>query len=473
MNPHALDLAALADLSSETWLAFLARRRWFPAGARAVRLVGAARVGADAALCLLAADAERPWTTQVLLHTQRVDGAGPHEHVPTNSIRLRSDGAEIALVEASDAPELFVALAAGLRAGASFPGDGASWTARVGSPICAGALAGARLVGGEQSNTAAVLGEAGVLKLFRRIEVGRHPEIELGRFLTARKFRHAPALLAELTVETGEGSAAAGVLHAFLPGRVDGWTFALSRPDMTGPARTLGAATRALHEALTTDDESTGLATRAVVAADRARWVKGLRQTASAALSRLAHRYRELPQEARELAELTATRSEALLADAEERLRAAAGVQIRIHGDYHLGQVLYDPSSGAWSILDFEGEPTRPLVERSLRQLPQRDVAGMLRSFAYAALVGGGGKAWEEATSAAFLAGYDAAASPGSPLPAAQASPLLRACVIERSFHELAYELDYRPQFAWIPLTSLVALSEAVALPPWPRASQF
>ncbi|WAS94976.1 phosphotransferase [Nannocystis punicea] len=470
----ALDLAALADLSSETWLAFLAGRRWFPAGARAVKLVGVARVGADAALCLLAAEAERPWTTQVLLRTQLIDGAGPHEHVPKNSIEVPCEGARLALVEASDAPEVFVALAAALRAGAGFPGQGAHWTARAsGRPICAGALAGVRLVGGEQSNTAAVLGEAGVLKLFRRIEVGRHPEIEVGRFLTARGFPHAPPLLAELTVETGEGTAAAGVLHAFLPGRVDGWTYALARADMTGPARALGAATRALHEALTTDDESTGMATRAVVAADRARWVVGLRQTAAAALGRLAHRYRGLPPEVRALAEVAASRSEALLADAEERLRTAAGVQIRIHGDYHLGQVLYDPSANTWAILDFEGEPTRPLAERSLRQLPQRDVAGMLRSFAYASLVGKGGRAWEEATSAAFLAGYDAAATPGSPLPAAQSSPLLRACVIERSYHELAYELDYRPDFAWVPLQSLVALSEAIPSQTWPRASQF
>ncbi|MCY1010055.1 phosphotransferase [Nannocystis pusilla] len=267
--------------------------------------------------------------------------------------------------------------------------------------------------------------------------------------------------------------AAAGVLHAFLPGRVDGWTYALGCADMTGPARALGAATRALHEALATDDEASGMATRAVVAADRARWVAGLRQTAAAALGRLANRYRGLPTEIRALAEVAASRSEALLADAEERLRTAAGVQIRIHGDYHLGQCLYDPTAGQWAILDFEGEPTRPLAERSLRQLPQRDVAGMLRSFAYAGMVGKGGRAWEEATSAAFLAGYDAAAKPGSQLPAAQASPLLRACVIERSYHELAYELDYRPDFAWVPLQSLVALSEASTLPAWPRASQF
>jgi predicted trehalose synthase len=466
-----LDLAALRRVPSATWLEFLAGRRWFPAGARGVRLIGAAKVGPDAALCLLVAEAERPWTAQALLQTWVKGETGPKGHVP-RTMSMAGDGEPLALVEASDAPAAFLGLAERLRGGGGFVGEGARWSARVhGDPLPAATLTPIRPIGGEQSNTAVVLGAVGVLKLFRRVECGRHPELELGRFLTARRFPHAPPLLAELTVETAEGSAAAGVLHAFLPGRVDGWTFALGQRDMTGPARALGAATRALHEALTTDDEASGLATRAIVAADRARWVAGLRATAAAALGRLATRYRELPAEARALAEKAAGRSEALLLDAEERLRAAAGVQIRIHGDYHLGQVLYDMSSKSWAILDFEGEPTRPLAERALRQLPQRDVAGMLRSFAYAALVGGGGPAWEAASAAAFLAGYDAAAAPGSPLPAATGSPLLRACVIERCFHELAYELDYRPQQAWIPLTSLVSLGEALPSPARPRPS--
>lgn len=453
-----LDLAALAELSSETWLRFLRRRRWFPAGARSVRLVGAAPVGLDAALCLLAAEAERPWTTQALLWKVAKETCA-NEHASRDILVARPAGAEVALVEAGDAPEAFAALAVGLRGGARFAGAGACWTARVTAPWGDGASV--RVVGTDQSNTAVVLGEAGVFKLYRRVEVGPHPEIELGRFLTARGFRFAPPLLAELSVETGEGPAAAGVVHAFLPGRVDGWTYALGRADVRAEARTLGAATRALHETLAAADEESGLAARAVAAGDRERWVQALRTTAKVALGRLAGCHPDLPPRAQALADLVAAHSEALLADAEERLRAAAGVQIRIHGDYHLGQVLFDMSSGTWSILDFEGEPTRPLAERCLRQLPLRDVAGMLRSFAYAGMVGGGGPAWERATADAFLAGYDGAALPGSPLVPARASPLLRACVLERTFHELAYELDYRPQHAWIPLQSLVALVQS------------
>lgn len=450
-----LDVAVLAGLSSETWLEFLGRRRWFPAGARAVRLIGAAPVGPDAALCLLAVAAERPWMTQVLVRCMPQETCS-EGHVVKDI--LLPEG--LALVEAGDAPEVFAALAPGLRAGADYPGLGARWTARA----CGAATSAPwaenrrmRVIGTDQSNTAVVFGEAAIFKLYRRVEVGPHPEVELGRFLTARGFPFAPPLLAELSVETAGGRVAAGVVHAYLPGRVDGWSYALGRADMSAEARALGAATRALHEALASGDTDSRLTAQAIADADRERWVRALRSTAAVALERLAPCRPDLPAQAQALADVVASASESLLAEAEARLRAAAGVQIRIHGDYHLGQVLFDMSTKAWSILDFEGEPTRPLAERCLPQLPQRDVAGMLRSFAYAATVGGGGPAWECATAAAFLDGYDAAALPGSPLTPARASPLLRACVLERTFHELAYELDYRPQHAWIPLESLAA----------------
>ncbi|HEY8375950.1 MAG TPA: phosphotransferase [Nannocystis sp.] len=445
----------LFKLSSETWLEFLEQRRWFPAGARAVRLVGAAPLGDEAALCLLAIAAGRPWMTQVLLKSVPLE-EDPERHGGKDML-VRCAARERALVEAVDAPEVFAALHASLRAGARLAGRGASWIARATTTWADDGCV--RVIGADQSNTAVVFGEAGIFKLYRRVEVGPHPEIELGRFLTARGFPFAPPLLAELSVETDEGPAAAGVVHAYLPGRVDGWTYALGRDDMRAEARALGVATRALHEALASGDAEGWLSARPIAAADRERWVQALRATAAIALERLAASRPDLPARAQALADAVAAASEALLADAQARLRGATGVQIRVHGDYHLGQVLFDTSSGTWSILDFEGEPTRPLAERCRRQLPLRDVAGMLRSFAYAGMVGGGGPAWERATSEAFLAGYDEAAEPGSPLPPAQASPLLRACLLERTFHELAYELDYRPQHAWIPLESLAAMA--------------
>ncbi len=443
-----MDAAALFGLSSGTWLELLAGRRWFPARADGARLVGAAPVGEAAALALLAVDGPRPWVCQALLVE-----AGEREGHGEEDRSLRVGGRRV--VEADDAPGAFAALAPLLRAGGAVAGPGATWTASPTGAAWPAGGDGARRVGGEQTNTAVVLGEAGLFKLLRRVEVGPHPELELGRLLTARGFPHVPPLLTALTVETADGVAAAGSVHAYLPGRIDGWTRAIGQgaEDMSREAASLGAATRALHEALASDR-------RPVREADGARWAAALRATAAGALGRLAERRELLALRDRAAARRVEARGAALVAEAEARLRAASGVKTPIHGDYHLGQVLLDPRDGGWTIHDFEGEPSRPLVERGRRQLPLRDVAGMLRSIAYAALVGGGGEAWERAVSAAFLAGYDGAAPAGSALPPAQGSPLLAACVVWRAFYELGYELDYRPEHAWIPLAGLATAGE-------------
>lgn len=445
---------ALAALSSEAWLGFLAGRRWFPAGARGAHLLGAAPLGGSAALALVAVDAPRPYTAQVLLDMS--DPSCPPEHLHEGGTRALRLGPGRAAREAADAPAAFAALEPALRRGGAFAGARARWVATPVGPGWRDPGGPARRAAAETSNTSVVFGESAFFKLFRRVEPGRHPELELGRYLTARRFPHCPPLLAELLVETDAGPAAAGTLHAFLPGRTLGWALALARgrSDMSQEASSLGAATRALHEALAAADGD--LAPAPVRPEDRARWSAGLRDQAEAALGRLTTAsLPELRAQARE----AAARARLLVADADERLRAADGLQIRVHGDYHLGQVLYEPSSRSWSILDFEGEPSRPLAERARPQLPLRDLASMVRSFGYAAIVGGGGSAWEQATRAAFIAGYDAAAPPGSPLPRAEGSPLLRACVIERVLYELAYELDYRPENAWIPLSAILAMA--------------
>lgn len=475
---EALAAAVLQGLPAAAWLAFLQGRRWFPAGARSVRALGTARVGEDAALVLLGVEADAPWTTQVLLTVQEdmPQEAGPEGQEPPRALlRFTTPEGPRALIEASDRPEAFAALIPVLAGGEALVGEGASWSAlRIGEGWTGPQSPGVRRIGGEQSNTALVLGGTALFKLFRRIEPGLHPEIEIGRFLALRGFPYSPALLTALAVEGPGGRAAAGALHAFLPGRVDGWTHALARcaeelADDDGTtlfaaqARSLGAATRALHETLASDPGDPAFAPRPALDEDRARWVASLRATAGQALTQLAARKDGLPESARALAETALAQGTSGLAPAEAALLSGSGTQIRIHGDYHLGQVLFDPSHGTWSLLDFEGEPSRPLAERALPQLPLRDVAGMLRSFAYAAAAAGGGTpgraaAWERAVADAFVAGYDAAAAPDSQLPQAHGSPLLRACVVERAFYELLYELEYRPHNAWIPLQAIAAL---------------
>jgi predicted trehalose synthase len=459
-----LDPETLAGVSPEAWLQFLEGRRWFPTGATSARLVAAAPLAPDVALALVAVGAARPWVCQLLLVAQDMsEWTGSGEQVRKDRPRALVQHGEVAVIEACDAPQAFSALAPALRGGVSLGGQGARWAAEAVAGGFAGEAGEVVRIGGEQSNTAVVFAGAALFKLFRKIEAGKHPELEIGRHLTAKKFPHSPPLLAALTVETDEGPATAGVLHAYLSGQIDGWAHAIGRTavEMAPEAQRLGAATRAMHEVLATGDLPDELTPHAVIEADRERWAEGLRATAAGALGRLAERRSRLSPRAQRHAEELLARSGQVVAAAEEKLRAAAGVKIRVHGDYHLGQVLFDPTHGSWMILDFEGEPSRPLAERRLRQVPLRDVAGMLRSFGYAAQVGGHGEVWERTVCEAFLAGYDAAAAPGSPVPAAQGSPLLDACLIERAFYELSYELDYRPDNAWIPLAAILALAVA------------
>lgn len=459
MTAAILDPAALAGVTSEAWLEFLDGRRWFPAGATEVRLTASAPLAPDVALALLHVDAARPWTCQVLLVAQDMSsGAWSSDQGRKDRPRALLQAGEVAVIEAGDAPQAFAALAPALRGGARLDGRGARWSTEVVAGGFSGAAGEVTRIGGEQSNTAVVFGGAALFKLFRKIESGPHPELEIGRHLTAKRFPYSPPLLSTLMVETDAGPAAAGVLHTYLAGRLDGWTHAIGRSagEMAPEAQKLGAATRAMHELLATSDLPDELAPHAVVEADRERWAEGLRETAAGALGRLAERRSRLSPRAQRHAEELLARSGQVVAAAEERLRGAAGIKIRVHGDYHLGQVLFEPNTAEWMILDFEGEPSRPLAERRLRQVPLRDVAGMLRSFGYAAQVGGHGEVWERTVCEAFLAGYDAAAAPGSPVPAAQDSQLLDACLVERAFYELSYELDYRPDNAWIPLAAIV-----------------
>ena len=134
------------------------------------------------------------------------------------------------------------------------------------------------------------------------------------------------------------------------------------------------------------------------------------------------------------------------------------GQRIRHHGDYHLGQVLHT-ADGGWRIIDFEGEPARPLAERRAKHHPLRDVAGMLRSFAYAAAVatadapGPQRASWERAMRTAFLTGYDPALTTES-----DQAGLLALFEAEKLFYELAYELGSRPDWVWIPLAGITDL---------------
>jgi maltose alpha-D-glucosyltransferase/alpha-amylase len=393
------------------------------------------------------------------------------------------------LFDATEDAEFRAALGRAFEMGASF-GQGA--TRFVVEPIEGSAscfpLPESRLGSAEQSNTSILYGDRAILKLFRRLEPGMNPDVEIGRFLTARAhFPHTPALLGTARIEGADGASIAGMLQRFMPGSVDAWhhvletgraDFATNRSsgDSSGDssrdssgnavardAERLGAVTRALHEALASDTRDPDFAPEPASDEDVARWAASTRESVAhaAKLAASSGRASELGDE---------RRYGQLVGEIERAVRGDAGARIRHHGDYHLGQVLRT-AEGEFMVIDFEGEPARPLVERRRKHNALRDVAGMLRSFGYAAATlasSAGGEVdearlerWEGEARDAFLRGYFGAGDRSSFLPRTResADALIRLFEIEKVFYELAYELDNRPDWSWIPRRGIQRLT--------------
>jgi maltose alpha-D-glucosyltransferase/alpha-amylase len=331
--------------------------------------------------------------------------------------------------------------------------------------------------GAEQSNTSIVYGQRAILKLYRRVEPGTHPEVEICRFLTTRtNFRGTPPLLGVLHLRGPAGETVAGMLQAFVPHAVDGWRHVLASladsdgrcdaPDTLGvEIEALGRLTAELHAALASAPDDPDFAPSPTQDADIQRWREAADAQLTASLARLAARRDSLPP----TTAASATRLTDHAAHLRERLTvpiraAAVGPRSRVHGDYHLGQVLH--ARDGWRIIDFEGEPARPLQERRALEHPLRDVAGMLRSFAYAGAVaarheraepgepGPCADEWAQALRTAFLRGYDPTLADDP-----QRGALLALFETQRLCYELSYELGSRPDWAWIPLRDLAARS--------------
>lgn len=305
-------------------------------------------------------------------------------------------------------------------------------------------VTGSRVLTGEQSNTSIVFEEDGqptiILKLFRTLHHGENPDVTVQRALSNAGSPYVPRFLGSLDVEWPDVGRGSGVAHGtlafaqeFLPGVRDGWAIALEEArdnrDFTSAARDLGTAIAGVHGALGAA-LPTIEATRDDVAATGIAWQR-----------RLAIAAAEVPAVADRLSAITDVYATAL-ARPWPRLQ-------RIHGDLHLGQVLAVPNGG-WRIVDFEGEPLRPMEERAIPDLPLRDVAGMLRSFDYAGAVGGGPDGWAAGCRAAFLDAYSR--SEGS----VDLDPvLLGALVLDKAVYESIYEARNRPDWLPVPLAGI------------------
>lgn len=308
-----------------------------------------------------------------------------------------------------------------------------------------------KVLSGEQSNSSVIVDDgvsAAIVKFFRVLSAGRNPEVEVGAALSAARTSEVPATLGWVT---GEWEAPAGpaqgelaVAHEFLAGGRDAWRLAVEAAgagvDFTAEAHALGHATATVHRRLA---ETLGVSAEAVPGGVIAPGV--------------AQRVRQAWTEARAAVGPYEEALESLLNDLEGV--PAGGLQ-RIHGDLHLGQILQVPGSGGpdrWAILDFEGEPLRPISERNFPDAPLRDVVGMLRSFDYAAGAAERERAdarvpesWVDDCAEAFLAGY----SEVTPGRIDRKSPLFVALWLDKALYEVVYELRNRPGWLAIPVNA-------------------
>jgi maltose alpha-D-glucosyltransferase/alpha-amylase len=496
--------AALGALTSDVLLRFLAKQRWYAiksAASACARLIdsvvapwGGGRY-AFARIGVTADNAEHVY--QLPLAILSSSNGAPESAVITY---IDVDGNRLAVVDAVHDAQFRLGLANAVAAGHSANNADAHWTARPAGArrLTFGDQTPSRVGSAEQSNSSIVVGESAIVKLFRLLKPGVHPDVEVTDFLTTRTaFANTPALLGLMTLDSRDERTTLGMMQEFLPESVDAWSYALEQgaayfaapPHRDAPntflphARQLGAITRALHEALASDDDDPAFAPEPASHDDIDRWAHRTQQSIRRSLALLEQRVTspDFPKDRLAEAQALVRRGEhyaGWVNEIDDTMGDDLGMRIRVHGDYHLGQVLR-ARSGDFMVIDFEGEPSRTLDERREKSSPLRDVAGMLRSFAYAAatLAMACDKKidaptrelrtarWERDVRAAYLDGYLGAPEERDDHPdvlpeeEANARQLIALFEMEKAFYELAYELNNRPAWAWIPMRGIAKLA--------------
>lgn len=364
----------------------------------------------------------------------------------------------------------------------------------------------------EQSNTSVKFGDRVIMKLYRRVEPGVNPELEIGRTLTARHFGHSPALIGALEyARENDEPLTLALAQTFIPNQGNAWEYTLSQlsryfdtiskldpnhiPSEPGSlaalnslahtgdpfygfideARLLGCRTGDLHLVLGQASHDPAFAPDLCDSSYVQSRVQTMRQSATQALTTLRTRLATLNESSREQGRQVLGQEQAILdrLGALERAPLTA-MRIRCHGDYHLGQVL---STGRdFVIIDYEGEPAKPLHERRAKHIPLVDVAGMIRSFHYAVhaalrqrrarpaaepatqWLATWAEHWYDSVRTAFLNGYDAIAgqAPFSPQSQEEFQLLLDVHVLDKALYELTYELNNRPDWVALPLSGIL-----------------
>jgi maltose alpha-D-glucosyltransferase / alpha-amylase len=516
---------------------FLAQRRWFGGKARVIQSVEISDV-----VPLFSTD---PQVYLFLIHIEYATGLGEMyalplrlaideeqspggEPVPSLRINRESSSGKIGLYDALSNQPFLTFLLEAISRGDRFPGVRGEVRAVSGATLRSmwepsqGPLAPS-LMKAEQSNSSVVYANRLVLKLFRRLEEGLNPDLEIGSFLTEKtEFRHVPMLAGHLEYVSNEGKRITlGILQGYVPNHGDAWQYTLTAlatyyeqaqsaagirleelphapilalaerelpPDAKQrigsyleSARLLGVRTAQLHVALSTTRDQPAFAPEPFTGANQRELVKYALDLIARTFHSLRQESERLSQGVREEASKVVKLEEGL----RQRVRLLEGFKIsamrtRIHGDYHLGQVLV--TGDDFVIIDFEGEPARTLSERRNKNSPLQDVAGMLRSFhyaAYAPLLGEirgrevtqerlnaldvWAQYWQTWVSATFLKTYLRTSGSASFVPQSreELAVLLDTYVITKAVYELGYELNNRPSWLRIPLQSVSKLLDA------------
>jgi maltose alpha-D-glucosyltransferase/alpha-amylase len=514
----------------ETIPSYLRTARWFGGKSRKIRtteitdtigVTGAdAKVTGVIALVRVEYDEGDPETYVLPLTIASVEHTRDlAEHFPRSVLaRLRLRDGEHALHDAVGEPELPGALLEAIARRRKLTAGGARVEATPTKAYKQLAPSGeepleVRLLHAEQSNTSIAFGESFVLKLYRRIDEGVNPDLEIGRFLTERGFENTAPVAGAIELKRSRRPATTlGILHGFVPNEGDAWSYTLdqlhgyveavlarasTRPDLDVPtpsvfdvaadgapelaveliesflpgAGLLGRRTGEMHLALASDASDPAFKPEPISPHDQRALYQSLRGTANRAFRSL-RRHPDVPGAERVLAAQPAI---------FERLHDVldvpiTGARTRVHGDFHLGQVLF--TGRDFVIIDFEGEPARPLGERRIKRLPLVDVAGMVRSFDYAVnsairssdlveetdhdRIRPWARLWYASVAGTFLREYleTVEGARFHPRGDDEVRVLLEAYLLDKALYEVTYEADNRPEWLPIPAAGVLELLE-------------
>jgi maltose alpha-D-glucosyltransferase/alpha-amylase len=356
-----------------------------------------------------------------------------------------------------------------------------------------------RAVETEQSNSTALVDNDYVVKVYRKLESGINPEIEIGRFLTeVAGFANTPALLGSVELVEGDKKSAVAIVHAFVANQGDAWTVTsayldrfvdeerlLATSEHPGESEEqapylrymsqIGRRVAEMHLALASNDEFADFAPEPTRPADVQHWIEDVVARAERVFDALQQRRDTIKEADRLLVDQVLTQRATL----RDRLGALLpqdidGLNIRHHGDFHLGQILIVKDD--IFIIDFEGEPRRALNERRRKAPAARDVAGLIRSIDYSATaaleralkvaldeqgkLGAALAEWRDRSVAAFLAAYREVMTNQSlwPTDPQAAEQMLNFFLLEKAFYEIEYELAHRPEWLRVPLTGMIRI---------------